>query len=59
MSLIFAELGVEVHLYDLSHGTINSLMKTAEETGLGGKLKFEEDYEKLCKSLESPRIFFF
>lgn len=58
MSLIFAELGVEVHLYDLSQDTINSFMKTAEETGLGGKLKSEEDYEKLCKSLQSPRVFF-
>ncbi|MCJ1247645.1 hypothetical protein MMC30_004860 [Trapelia coarctata] len=59
MSLLFAELGLEVHLYDPSQATINSLLKTAEDTGLGGMLKSEKDYEALCNSLRSPKVSFF
>ena len=59
MSLLFAELGVEVHLYDPSQGAINALLKKAEDAGLGGMLKSERDYETLCNSLGSPKIFFF
>lgn len=59
MSLLFAELGVEVHLYDPSQDTIDSLLKKAEATGLGEMLKPEKNYETLCKSLGKPKIFFF
>ena len=59
MSLLLAELGIEVHLYDPSQETVDSLLKKAEDTGLSGKLKQEKDYEALCKSLGSPKVFFF
>ena len=59
MSLLFAELGTEVLLYDPSQETIDGLLKKAKDTGLGGKLKSEKDYESLCKALGSPKVFVF
>ena len=59
MSLLFAELGVSVVLYDPSEATIQALMKKAKDSGLDSKLSTSKDYESLCKNLDSPRIFFF
>ena len=59
MSLLFAELGTEVVVYDPSEDNVEALMKKAKETGLDSKISSQKDYESLCNSLEKPKIFFF
>ena len=59
MSLLFAELGTEVVVYDPSEDSVKALMKKAKDTGLDHQLSSERDYESLCKALPSPKIFFF
>ena len=59
MSLLFAELGVSVVLYDPSERNIQALLKKAKDSDLDNKLSVSKDYESLCNSLDSPKIFFF
>ncbi|SLM35280.1 6-phosphogluconate dehydrogenase [Lasallia pustulata] len=59
MSLLFAENGVAVSLNDPSEETMDGLLKTAEEQGLGSKLSKHSSYDDLCKSLDSPKVFVF
>ena len=59
MSLLFAEYGVEVNFYDPSEENAKSLLKEAEEAKLSDKIKWQKDYESLCNSLGSPKVFVF
>ncbi|MCJ1402196.1 hypothetical protein MMC11_005416 [Xylographa trunciseda] len=59
MSLLFAELGTEVVVYDPSEENVKALMKKAKDTGLEHQLSSEKDYESLCKALPSPKVFVF
>ncbi len=58
MALLFAEHGMTVCLNDPSEDNVNSILETAKKEGLQDKLEKHESYEDLCKSLESPKVFF-
>ncbi|MCJ1471366.1 hypothetical protein MMC13_000005 [Lambiella insularis] len=59
MSLLFAELGTDVVVYDPSEANVNKLKQKAKDTGLETKITSAKDYEALCKALPSPKVFFF
>ncbi|MCJ1358097.1 MAG: hypothetical protein MMC33_008095 [Icmadophila ericetorum] len=59
MALLFAELGVDVHIYDPSSENTKTLLQNAENVGLADKVHSEKDYESLYNSLGSPKVFVF
>ena len=59
MSLLFAELGVEVNFYDPSSENSDALLKHAKESKLGDRVYSRKDYASLCDSLGSPKVFVF
>ena len=59
MSLLFAELGITVFVYDPSDENSQALLKHAKEAKLDDKIGIQKDYESLCKSLGSPKVFIF
>ena len=59
MSLLFAELGVEVHFYDPSPSNSDALLKHAKAAQLQDRVQSQKDYAALCASLGSPKVFLF
>ena len=59
MALLFAEHGLIVCLNDPSEENIDSVLTAGEKGGLRDQLEKHQSYEELCKSLDSPRVFFF
>lgn len=59
MSLLFAEHGLSVHFYDPSSANVLSLQQQARDAKLESKLTHHRDYESLCRSLRSPKVFLF
>lgn len=59
MSLLFAELGVEVNFYDPSEEQDRTLLRHAKEAKLEHRIKYRKDYKSLCESLASPKVFVF
>ncbi|KAG4411881.1 hypothetical protein IFR04_014972 [Cadophora malorum] len=59
LALLMAEKGLSVSIQDPSEGTVDALLKSAEDQGLTNKLTKHESYEDLCSSLSSPKIIFF
>ena len=59
MSLLFAEIGVEVNFYDPSPENSDALLKHAKEAKLEERVKSQKDYAALCESLGSPKVFVF
>lgn len=59
MSLLFAEYGIEVHIFDPSTENVNLVLDQAKNAKLDSKIFHQKDYESLCKSLpsESPKVF--
>lgn len=59
MALLFAENGIKVLLNDPSEDTVTGLLEQGKKEGFGDQLEKYLDYQDLCKSLGSPRVFFF
>ncbi|KAL9030384.1 MAG: hypothetical protein Q9196_001492 [Gyalolechia fulgens] len=59
MALLFAEHGVTVSLNDPSEETMDQLIATAKKDGLHDRLQKHGDYQDLCSSLGSPKVFIF
>jgi 6-phosphogluconate dehydrogenase len=59
MSLLFAEYGIEVHFYDPSEKDAQLLLDHAKATNTQSKIVHQEDYQKLCQSLDKPKVFVF
>ena len=59
MSLLFAELGVEVNFFDPSQEHDRMLLDEAKAIKLEDKIKSRKDYKSLCESLGSPKVFVF
>ena len=59
MSLLFAELGIEVTFYDPSEAHEKLLLDHAKEAKLEDKVKCRKDYKKLCENLATPKIIIF
>lgn len=59
MTLLCAEHGIEVHMFDPSPDNVNRVLKQAKEAGLDSKTFHQKDYESLCRALpsDSPKIF--
>ena len=59
MALLFAENGVKVSLNDPSEENMNRVLDKAKADGLQSRLSKHSNYEDLCESLESPKVFVF
>ena len=57
MSLLFAELGIEVSFYDPSGEHDRTLLDHAKEAKLEDKIKHRKNYKSLCEDLGSPKVF--
>jgi 6-phosphogluconate dehydrogenase len=59
MSLLFAELGIEVNFYDPSEEHDHTLLEHAKEAKVEDKIKYRKDYKDLCDNMGSPKVFVF
>jgi 6-phosphogluconate dehydrogenase len=60
LSLLFAEhAGVDVSIYDRSESSMQLTAEKAEKAGLGHMIHICRDYESLCQSLGTPKVFIF
>jgi 6-phosphogluconate dehydrogenase len=59
MSLLFAELGIEVNFYHPSEAHRHLLLDHAKEAELEDKIKCRKDYKSLCENLGTPKVFVF
>lgn len=59
MSLLFAEHGIKVLIQDPSEETVDKLIQSAKDQGIHNMLSKHENYEDLCKNLDSPKVVFF
>lgn len=59
MTLLCAEHGIEVHMFDPSADNVSRVLKQAKEAGLDSRTFHQTDYESLCKALpaDSPKVF--
>lgn len=57
MAQLFAENGAEVGLQDPSSEAMDNIIEAAKQSNIGDKLKRFDDYESLCKWLDSPKVF--
>lgn len=59
MTLLCAEHGIEVHMFDPSADNVNRVLAQAKQAGLDSRTFHQKDYESLCKVLpsDSPKVF--
>ena len=57
MSLLFAEHGCWVSIYDPSKQNRDRAIKRANDAGFGSKITAYDDYSSLCSSLDTPKVF--
>ena len=57
MSLLFAEHGCQVSIFDPSTKNREAAIKHAKEAGYAKQVTAYEDNESLCKSLGTPKVF--
>ena len=57
MSLLFADNGLDVSIYDPSSKNRDKAISNAKKAGYADKVKAYEDHEGLCASLGHPRVF--
>ncbi|KAI9673580.1 MAG: hypothetical protein M1817_002216 [Caeruleum heppii] len=58
LALLFAEHGIHVSVNDPSEDAMDRLLDMAKTIGLKDYLGKHADYESLCESLGSPKVFF-
>jgi 6-phosphogluconate dehydrogenase len=59
MALLFAENGVDVSIHDTSRSSLEKTAKNAEAAGLSARVHICNDYDALCQSLGTPKVFIF
>jgi 6-phosphogluconate dehydrogenase len=59
LSLLLAENGVDVSIYDRSEASLQQTAGKAKNAGLGNRIYICKDYDALCQRLGSPKIFMF
>jgi 6-phosphogluconate dehydrogenase len=60
LSLLFAEhAGIDVFIHDRSEKSMQLTAEKARNAGLENKIHVCKDYDTLCSSLGSPKVFFF
>lgn len=57
MAQLFADHGYSVGLQDPSTDAMDGIVKEAESSGLGGRIKRFDDYSSLCEWLDEPKVF--
>lgn len=60
MTLLCAEHGIEVHIFDPSAENVSRVLEQARQAGLGSRVFHQGDYESLCRALpsgSSPKVF--
>lgn len=60
MTLLCAEHGIEVHMFDPSADNVNRVLAQAKQAGLDSRTFYQKDYESLCNALpsdSSPKVF--
>lgn len=59
MTLLCAEHGIEVHMFDPSADNVNRVLSQAKQAGLDSRTFHQRDYESLCAALpsDSPKVF--
>jgi 6-phosphogluconate dehydrogenase len=58
-SLLLAENGIQVSIYDRSEAMLKLAVQKAEAAGLGHRIHVCYSYDELCQSLGAPKIFVF
>lgn len=59
LALLFAEHGVDVSIHDIWETNLRKTEKAAEAAGLSARIHVCHDYDSLCASLGSPKVFMF
>lgn len=59
MSLLFAEHGLDVHLYDPSDKNVSAVQEQARKAKVEDKVTSHPNFESLCKAIGSPKAFVF
>lgn len=59
LALLFAENGLDVSISDIWDANLDKTVKKAEAAGLGSRIHVCRDYESLCRSLGTPKVFVF
>lgn len=60
MTLLCAEHGIEVHIFDPSAENVSRVLRQAKEAGLDSRTFHQKSYESLCGALpsgDSPKVF--
>jgi 6-phosphogluconate dehydrogenase len=59
LTLLFAEHGVSVSLYDRSSEAMDIVIESAKEQNISPLPSKYTEFKSLCSSLDSPKVFFF
>lgn len=59
LALLFAENCLDVSIYDTTNASLERTIKNAETAGLSSRIHICKDYQVLCQSLSTPRVFIF
>lgn len=59
LSLLLAENDVDVSVYDRSEASLQQTVDKAKNAGLENRIHVCKDYDALCQSLGSPKVFMF
>lgn len=59
MALLFAENGVDAYIHDTSSSSLEKTASNAQAAGLSARVHICNDYDTLCQSLGTPKVFFF
>lgn len=59
LALLLADNGVEVSVHDIWETNLLKVSKAAEDAGLSTRVHICKDYDTLCASLGSPKVFIF
>lgn len=59
LALLLADNGVDVSIHDIWETNLQKTSKAAEVAGLAERIHVCRDYDSLCESLGTPRVFIF
>ena len=59
LALLLADNGVDVSVHDIWETNLRKTEKAAAAAGLSARVHICKDYDSLCASLGSPKVFIF
>lgn len=57
LALLFAENGYDVSLQDPLESAMDKVIELGKKDGVKGKITAHKEYQNLCESLSSPKVF--